>query len=255
MEVTLPRLGLMASLALLGTLLAATAVSLVTMARRSNAAAQLTAFGWATFWAVVALHTPVSLKFGTVSDRYSYGAVLAAICIAVPVVAGLDLQLPLRPALARALAGLLVAAPLPVTWARDAEWRSETTLQLALYRDHPDDLEAKLAEGMRRFQLKEYDAAYPLCLAYQRGAALPDRAGLCLGTISLLRGEPVRAARQLEPYAFARPGSVQGRVRLFQAWFAAGDLEGVRRGLEFFSPYAHQADILAASREYEKRLR
>jgi len=256
MEVTLPRLGLLSALAVLSALALTTALSLVWLFKRVGAQARLAAFGWATLWAAVALHTPICLKYGTVSDRYAYEAVLAAVCIAVPALGQLDLRLPIRPALAKVMLCLLLAAPLPVTWARDAEWRSEATLQVAMYRDRPDDPEAQFAEGMRLFRLEEYDAAYPLCVSYQKVSSHAERAGLCVGTILLLRQQPALAARHLEAYARPRPGSVEARVRLFQAWFAANDLEGVRRGLEFFSPYGPDAaDIVAARKEYEKRVR
>jgi hypothetical protein len=226
------------------------------LVRRDRAAAGVALFGFSAFWATVLLHVPVLLRIGAISDRYAYGVVLGMACVAVALlsVVPIPARLPIRESWRLPLLAVGILALFPMTWARGAEWRDEEHLQAAMYRVRPDDPQSLLAEGMRRLRREEYDEAYPLCRAYAEAKPNSHRAGYCLGHILMLRGEARAAARVLEPHAFARPGVVPARIRLFQAWFASNDLEGVRRGLEYYRQiWPDASDLKAAEVELERR--
>ncbi len=216
--------------------------------------AALIAFGWTCLWATVVLHIPVLLKYETLSDRYGYGVLLGAACGLVAVAQRLSSPSGVRHGVAVAVACGLVLAMIPLTWARDLEWRDESSLQQAMFQRRPYDPESRLAEGMRLFVREDWSGAYPHCKAYAEAKPESDRAGLCLGTILLQQGKPRSAAAHLEPYTFARPGSVRARVTLLEALFAANDLDAVERVLRYFGPHVESLpDMKAATQERQRR--
>ncbi len=257
-DLTVTPIPLWQSLSVLLLLMMTTAVSVGWLARRAQQRLSPAVFGWAALWSSALMHVPVAVKYGTISDRYGYGAVLGFTALAAPLArtTAERWRNPLRPQLRQVIAALVVCAPIPLTWSRSLEWRSEASLQRAMYRAHPDDPQAQFAEGMRHFSLGNFDRAFELCSAYSQHPQSGDRAGYCLGAIYLMRGQPARAAAELEPFTFARPGKVHARILLFRAWFRAGDLEGVRRGLDYFQAMYPQApDIKQAAAELERRER
>jgi hypothetical protein len=257
-DVTPPALPTWAAVLLLVGLGLGTIASVRAILRRDPAAASLALLGWAAFWATVVLHVPRVVRFDIASDRYAYGVVMGMACLLASVLAVVPVpsRFPIRASWRLPLAAAGILALFPLTWARAAEWRSEATLQSAMYRTRPSDPQSLLAEGTRRFARGEYEEAYRLCRAYADARPDAARVGFCLGYTLLLRGEPRAAARALEPFVFSNPGVVEARVQLFRAWFAVNDLDGVRRGLARLHPIWPEApDLKAAEAELKRRTR
>ena len=253
-EVTPMRLGTWSAAALLSALALVTGWSLKCV-WKSDRLLFLLGFAWACLWSTIALHVPVAIEFHVLSDRYAYAvlvgmsALLSAAFQALPPLGSRG-----RRPLELTGGALVVLAMIPLCWARASEWHNERSLQAAMYARRPADPHSQLAEGLRRFAEREYDAAYDHCLAFSQAVPNSDRAGLCLGSILFMRGKPEEAAKHLELYAFARPSSLRARVTLFRSWFAADDLNAVERGLDYYTPMLSNApDLEAARSELERR--
>lgn len=253
-ETTSLRLGLLAGAGLFLSVVAVAVLTTRWLWQKSRERATLALFGWAVLAVSVVMHMPAVLKYQVVADRYAYSVVLGLASILAAFWGQVSLRVPVRATWLRAIAVAVVLAPIPLTWARAAEWHDEPSLQAAMYRTHPEDPHAWLAEGMRLFAAGRYDEAYPLCREYTDARPDSDRAGWCLGKILMRRGKPQEAARVLEHYVFARPGIGVARVTLFRAWFATDDLAGVRRGLGYYRGLGLSfPDLDAARRELERR--
>lgn len=253
-EVTPPLVSLPASVLTLLALAGLTAWTLHRVWKRDSLLL-LVSLGWVCLWCTIVLHVPVVKAFQVFSDRYVYAALIG---VAVMLNVGVQLLPSLarrRRWLALASGGLVVLVLIPSSWARAAEWRNERTLQAAMFERRPTDPHSQLAEGLRLFAEREYESAWQHCLAYHQAFPTSDRAGLCLGTLLLMRGKASEAAVHLEPYAFARPSSLRARVTLFRAWFEANDLAAVERGLAYYGPlFSTAPDLDAARTELQRRL-
>jgi len=209
-----------------------------------------------------ALHAGVVLKYGIISDRYAYALLLGLV---VTTAATLEAWLP-APSAGLASSPLVAGAKrwgavglslalVPLTWARDASWKDQESLQLAMIRDRPDDPEAWLAEGMLHFASGDLQQAYPRCIAYARARPDSDKANLCIGSWLLDEKRPAEAVSYLRPYALARPGVAAGRRTFLFALLSSGRYEEASRTLGQWLGYFPQAPELLEAREALARLR
>ncbi len=257
-DVTIVPLSLAAAL-IVTTLLGALAFSLVWGTRRRVASATpATVLGSAAFFLLVVMHTGVALKYGFISDRYSYGAVAAIMLAVAPVLSTLrpptSFRLLSNRRLLASLGGASLIGLALLAWARDADYRNNGTLQQALMRERPDDPQALFARAAWLMARGREQEAFPLCVRYQQHMPRSNSANLCIGIGLLRRGKTQEAADALWPYALSRPGEVRPRVLLFRALFALNDLDRVEEALTYFEPsFGQSPDIQAARRELERR--
>ncbi len=218
--------------------------------------------GAAAMGLFVAVHTPIALVSGEISDRYAY-PMLVAVAFALGAAAEsvavraerAATKSPLRP-LIPLFAGLLVLAISPATLARDSEWSSEALLQASMFSARPSDPAAQFAEGTRRLAAGDFAAAYPLCLPYSQAHPTSHRADYCVGACLLMRGEPRAAADRLKSYLEERPGNAAARRFYLGALFTAGDLAGIDATLAAWGPGLDASpEVVAARAELERRRR
>jgi hypothetical protein len=188
----------------------------------------------------VALHAGVATKFGFISDRYAYamliGLLLAGACLAEVFVPTTVADAPPLPAaLSRWGPVALAVALVPLTWARDASWYDEASLQAAMIADRPTDPESRLAAGMRLFVDGELEQAYPLCRAYSEARPDSDKPNLCLGAWLLVHRRPAEAANYLRPYALARPGMESARRAFLAALMASHQYDEAKKTVDDWS--------------------
>ncbi len=185
-------------------------------------------------------HVPVVESNGRFSDRYAYGFVLGAVCVlgaasrvVAARVARLD-DVASRTRIERwgwaALA--LPIAVMPFTWSRAGDFASESTLQLAMVRDRPDDPESAIAEGMRLLRAHDYVGAGPLCERYRQRHPQSERADLCLAHAAMATGHPREAADLAARYLEGRPGNEVGRELMVRALVVSGQLARARKTLD-----------------------
>ncbi|CAN5356836.1 hypothetical protein BH09MYX1_BH09MYX1_62340 [soil metagenome] len=217
-------------------------------------------FGHMALFATVAIHTPVALRFGFLSDRYAYPFILAgtltlaplaerAIDALAPSLAGSPLKriLPVVP-------WLVIAALIPLTWSRVVTWRDETSLQTDMYAVRPDDPHSKFAEGMRLMQLGQWEKALPLCQAYLDRYSTSSRPEACIGNALLMLKRPKEAIPHLKHYAEEHLASVEARVAVIDTMFRVNDLDAIEQTLDEWGPdLADAPDMVAARKELEKR--
>ncbi len=214
----------------------------------------------ALFWGTAAVHAPVALRFDFVSDRYAYGAVLAAALLGAP----------LAEAAYRSLAGarsdpspllrFLPSLPLafaavatPACWARVATWVNEPTLQRQMYLDRPEDPQSKFAEGSRLLTIGDVEHAYPLCKAYKDQLPSSGRADGCIASCLLRKGKTKEAIPYLRSYTYEHLADPATRRTYLAALFAAGDLDAVQAALDDWGPeLASSPEVAQARRTLDK---
>jgi hypothetical protein len=206
--------------------------------------------GSVAFAVLVALHAPVALRFGIISDRYAYGAVAAVLLAAAPAIEAVIARIdPAKKVIyVGAVAGLAVAL-IPLTWARAADYTNDVTLTLALVRDRPDDPRAILSRIVTLRSEGRSAEAYPLCHAH--ADLLPDDIVVnpCLAEEAFAQKEDARVVTLLEPWLRAQPRDQQARTLYLQALFRMGDLARVQRELDRFEAVSPNAPDLRAARE------
>lgn len=209
---------------------------------------------WTAFVVIAtssAAYSLVVTRFGPLSDRYAYAAVLAAAFLLAALAQALPSSLP---PIARLTPAALALALLPMTWARGVTFRNEATLQKTMEEEIPDDPETQMAMGLRLLAEGDVDAAYPHCQAYATTYPRSSRPDRCIGVWLLLHGQPCDALTRLRPYALARPGFPTARRPALAAAFACNDLDAVRSMLEAWEPIAPGADdLVEARRQLERR--
>jgi hypothetical protein len=158
-----PKLGVPLSIVLLVAFAASFPLAWRALTPKLSTRRALHVFGHLSLFATVAIHTPVTMRFQFISDRYAY-----------PFIVGPALTLPplcerAVDALAARLDGspllrilpkvpwLVAIALLPLTWSRVASWHDESSLQLDMYAVRPDDPHSKLAEGTRLVEKGEFE--------------------------------------------------------------------------------------------------
>ena len=172
-------------------------------------------------------------RYGVISDRYTYSFLVGALLFAASLTEHVHqrFRLPARakPSLLRPLVPwILLATPLsllPLTWARDHDWKSDTTVEIAMWRDRPHDPESQYAEALRLIDQGDYEAAYPLCVAYRNAAPQAERASLCIAGYLYLKGRAEEAVPLACHFARTRPGNVQGRHLCLSCLLATGRAE------------------------------
>ncbi len=217
-------------------------------------------FGHLALFATVAIHTPVALRFGFISDRYAYPFVLAAALTLAPLaeraVAVLEPRLresPLRRVLA-VVPWLFVAVTIPLTWSRVVTWKDESTLQRDMYEVRPDDPQSKLAYGTLLMQKGDYAGALPLCQAYLDRYPTSSRPEACIGTALVKLHRWKEAVPHYKHYAEEHLASLDARVAAIDTMFRVGDLDGVESTLDEWGPdLADAPDVIAARKELAKR--
>lgn len=257
-DLDVPKLGVPLSLVALVALVAILPLGLRALAGSSRR--PLFVFGHLSLVATVAVHTPVAMRFGFISDRYAYPFVLGAALTLTPLaeraVDHLSKALaesPLRRILA-IVPWLVAVALLPLTWSRVVTWKDEATLQKDMYEVRPDDPHSKFAEGMRRLQLGEWQTALDLCTAYHDRYPTSARPERCIGIALLKLKRPQEAVPHLAHYAEEHLASVEARVMVIDTMLKLGDLDGVERTLAEWGPdLAEEPDVVAAHQEVEKR--
>lgn len=204
---------------------------------------------WALAASQAAVYAIVVLHLGPISDRYAYGFVLAAALLG----GVLAESVPALGARGRRIVGLvaggLVPAIVPMTWARAVTFRSEATLQAAMVRERPSDPETQIAEGLGRMHAGDLEGAQPYCAAYARAHPRGDRANLCLGVWRLVHGRPCEALPLLMPYALARPGAPRAREAALAAALGCNDLGAAREMLDQWEPAFGGSEELKMARE------
>jgi hypothetical protein len=199
---------------------------------------------------LVALHAPVALHFGIISDRYAYGAVAAVLLVAAPAIEAVIARIdPAKKVLyVGAVAGLTIAL-IPLTWARAADYTNDQTLTLALVRDRPDDPRAILSQIVTLRSEGRNAEAYPLCHRYAE--LLPDDivVSSCLAEEAYEKKDDARAVKLLEPWLRAQPRDQRARAVYLQALFRMGDLARMQSELERFEAIAPNAPDLALARK------
>jgi hypothetical protein len=237
-SLALPGIGL-TSLLLLGSAVGAWLWTRSLARRRADLLGPLLA-GLALSALSAGLHAGVALKYGIISDRYAYALLVgltASLMVSaetwLPVVEGAPR--PLLALLRRWGAPCLGLALLPLTWARDASWRDQKSLQLAMIADRPDDPESWLAEAMLAFAAGDVERAYPRCRDYQALRPGSDKANLCLGSWLLLHGRAAEAVEFLRPYALSRPGMPNARRTFLYALLHSGRYDELERTLRDWS--------------------
>jgi hypothetical protein len=206
----------------------------------------------------------VLFKYGFISDRYAYGVLVALACLigALLTCAHSSVEAAVQNSRFR---GMLVWLPavfyvctLPLTWARDASWKSERSLQLAMVTDRPDDPESKLAASALLIADSDWDGAYSLCRAYAALRPMSDKANFCIGRWLLMHGKPDEATGYLRPYALARPGFVPGRRAFLVALYRSGGLREAKETVEMWSrmfpgaPDLEEARVALEKRTWEE---
>ncbi|MGE5789066.1 MAG: tetratricopeptide repeat protein [Myxococcales bacterium] len=204
------------------------------------------------------LHAGVLVMFGHISDRYAYGMLAGVLIGASAGIAswpGIPEPSPLLRVVQRWAVPALTLAMMPLTWSRDASWRDETTLQLAMIADRPLDPESRLAAGMLYFTRNDIDQAYPHCVAYARARPESEKAHLCVGTWLVIHGRADEAIPYLRRYALARPGMESARRAYLVALLAVHDFVEAQAVLDEWNVLFPDASDLAAARAELRRLR
>lgn len=212
--------------------------------------------------ATCVLHAGVVLKYGIVSDRYAYAMLLGLLLTAssaleawLPASSGAEASSPLVASVRRWGVVGLALAMVPLTWARDASWTNQKSLQLAMIADRPEDPESWLAEGMLRFTEGDLEHAYPKCAAYAEARPDSDKANLCVGSWLLLQRRAAEAVEYLRPYALARPGLSSARRTLLFALLASQRYDEAERTLKLWSQQFPGASELVEARAALSRAR
>ena len=94
-----------------------------------------------------------------------------------------------------------------------------------MWRDRPHDPESQYAEALRLIDQGDYEAAYPLCVAYRNAAPQAERASLCIAGYLYLKGRAEEAVPLACHFARTRPGNVQGRHLCLSCLLATGRAE------------------------------
>ncbi len=198
-----------------------------------------------------AAYSIVVTRFGPLSDRYAYAAVLAACFLFAAMARALP---PSLPRMAKLTPAALALALLPMTWARGVTFHDEATLQKTMEEELPDDPETQIAMGLRLLAQGDVEGAYPHCQAYATRHPGSSRGDRCIGIWLLVHGRACEALSRLQPYALARPGFPMARRPALAAGFACNDLAAVRAMLDAWEPIAPGADdLVEARRQLELR--
>jgi hypothetical protein len=217
-------------------------------------------FGHLALFATVAIHTPVALRFGFISDRYAYPFVLSALVTLAPLgerlVDVLEPRLresPLRRVLA-VVPWVFIAVTIPLTWTRVVTWKDESTLQENMYEVRPDDPQSKLAYGTLLMQRGDFAGALPLCQAYLDRYPTSSRPEACIATALVKLHRWKEAVPHYKHYAEEHLASLDARVAVIDTMFRVGDLDGVEQTLDEWGPdLADVPDVVAARKELAKR--
>lgn len=205
----------------------------------------------AVLLATFALHTVPAVRFGIVADRYAYGPVMACVAMGWALGALWPARVPRwTPVIVAALCVGLV----PVAWARDIDFASDETLNMALLRNRPEDPQSWIGAGTVLFIQGKGDAAYPLCERYRRALPHSSRANLCVGDYLLRHGQPRQAAMVLQPYVLGRSGHVRGRQVLLDALIAMPDRAAAQQALAWLEQRHPGAPDLVEARGRIDRL-
>jgi hypothetical protein len=199
------------------------------------------------------LHAGVVQKYGFISDRYAYamliGLILATACIAEAyVVPAADDSPALVTALRKWGAAAVAVAVVPLTWAREASWYDERSLQTAMIADRPADPESRLAAGMMFFTDGDIEQAYPHCRAYAETRPGSEKPNLCVGSWLLIHRRPAEAVTYLRPYALSRPGMETARRAFLAALLASRQYDEARATVDDWSRVFSGATDLAEAR-------
>lgn len=180
-------------------------------------------------------HVPVVQTNGCFSDRYAYGFVLGAMLVLAVVLAmATDAVAGSTDRLQKAWPAVF-ALPLvlcPTTWSRAADFRDEDALQVAMFRDRPDDPESGFAAGMHLVAERHFIEAGPLCERWRARHPAADRANLCLAHWHLAKGEPREAVELAATFLESRPGHALGREVLFAALVASRQFDRAHRQID-----------------------
>ncbi len=247
-----------ADLARAGLLLAGLAGAIAVTAARARPLLPVTLAGAVTILSAAVVHAPTAAQFGFIADRYAYGALIGVLLMATPLLEALwhAAAASPRPWLLQGLVPAFAVAMTPLTWARDAAWRDQESLQLAMVQARPDDPQTELALGVLLHVRGDPLAAEPHCAAYAAAKPASDRADYCRASARMARGDPAGAARLLERYVLARPSLVGPRLLRIRALLATGDLHAIEQllpELEAATPDA--PDLMAARAELARRRR
>jgi hypothetical protein len=221
------------------------------VSRRALQARPLALTGLLAAAPAIAAGAVVLLQFDTISDRYAYGVVLAAALLGAALFQTVRAPLP---RVAAIIPVVLVVAIVPLTWARAATFHDETTLQLAMIDERPDDPESQLAQGLRLFAQGDVEGAHPHCAAYASLVPRSDRANQCVAAWLLDHHRPREALALLRPYALARPGYAGVRRLTLATAFACEDYGAVQTFLAEWEPsFPGAPDLVAAREELARR--
>jgi len=251
-DVTLFPLGTGGAVVVLTVAVAAFVVGFGTVKKRQSSLLFAFVAGAVAFAMLVVMHAPVALRFGIISDRYAYGAVVALLLAASPALDALLARIePAKTKLFVAAVACLTIAIVPLTWARAADYANDETLTLAMIRERPDDPRALLsqivsAQNAGPVQTRE---VYPLCHRY--ADQLPDDivVNSCLAAEAFDKKNDARAVELLEPWLRASPKDARARDLYFKTLFRQGDMASVKSAVERFEAIDPDAPDVRAARK------
>ena len=200
----------------------------------------------------VVVHSGVAMKRGIISDRYAY-ATLIGVFVCAAALANCHETVTVKGSALRRLvrrwgAVVVAMAVLPLTWARDRNWHDETSLELAMIADRPQDPETWLATGMLYLAKGDIEQAYPHCRAYANARPELHEANLCVGVWLLKHDRPEEAAAIVRSEALSWPENMKIRRVYLAALIASHDYAQAHRTLNEWSRMFPGAKDLAEAK-------
>lgn len=220
----------------------------------------LGAFGILLALSISAIHVPIALRQGFVSDRYAYPLVIAAAFFLGPVGNHLgDLiathlsTSPLRRVLPLVPWALMLAYA-PLTWARDVDWMNETTLQAQMERVRPEDPMSKFAACARLVEAGQFEEGLKNCAEYAEHFPKTWRTHRTEAIALLGLGRKAEAIKSMKQLTALKPEQTDTRIMLISTLFELNRLDEIEEVLNRWSPaFDEQRDVIAARHELARR--